>query len=99
MKMQVLQEAEDEFSEAIQHYEDITPGLGVRLKSEVRGVLSWIQKNPDRPRLRPRGYRRVNCTTFPYYIAYLVLPGEIFILAIAHAKRRPDYWAPRLESR
>ena len=66
MKLEILDEARDELSEAIGYYEEIEPGLGIRLKEEARRVLSWIQKNPLLPRLRPRGYRRVNFRGFEY---------------------------------
>lgn len=97
MNTNVLYAAEEELCEAVQYYEDITPGLGLRLKDEVRKTLRWIEVNPEIPPERPRRFRRVNCTTFPYYIAYHIRADEIFVLAIAHAKRHPGYWAQRLK--
>jgi len=38
MKLHILQEAEEELTEAIQYYDDITPGLGIRLK--FAGVIA-----------------------------------------------------------
>jgi plasmid stabilization system protein ParE len=57
MKIEILHEAEEELNEAIVHYEEIEPGLGVRLKAEVRTVIQWIGDNPEISRLRPKGYR------------------------------------------
>ncbi len=94
MKLEILQEAEAELEEAIARYEEIEPGLGIRLKEESRKTL-WIKENSDLPRLRPRGYRRVNLNVFRYYIAYHVWADTIWILAIAHAYRRPEYWMER----
>jgi hypothetical protein len=34
--------------------------------------------------------------TFPFSIAYLVLDDTLFIVAIAHGHREPDYWHKRL---
>jgi hypothetical protein len=95
MRLHILREAEEELSEAIQYYEDITPGLGIRLKHQVKQGAQWIEKNHDLPRVRPKGYRRLNCKSFPYYIAYFVIDAEIFIVAIANASRRPEYWMRR----
>jgi len=95
MKIHILREAEEELSEAIQYYEDITPGLGIRLKHQVKQGIQWIEDNHDLPRVRPKGYRRLNCKSFPYYIAYFVKDAEIFIAAIANASRRPEYWIKR----
>lgn len=58
MKIEILQDAEDELNEAIAYYEEIDAGLGIRLKEEVRTVIHWIGDNPEIPRLRPKGYRR-----------------------------------------
>jgi hypothetical protein len=90
MKVEVLQDADDELSDAIARYEEIEPGLGVRLKEEVRAAILWIAANPEIPRLRPKGYRRVNLKIFPYFVAYF-----IWILAVAHGHRRPEYWLKR----
>jgi hypothetical protein len=35
VKIQILQEAKEELAGAIQYYEDITPGLGIRLKRNI----------------------------------------------------------------
>jgi len=95
MKLHILQEAEEEFSEAVQYYEDITTGLGIRLKNQVKQCIHWIEDNCELPRIRPKGYRRVNCKSFPYYIAYFVRNDEIFIVAIANGYKRPEYWMKR----
>lgn len=96
MNIQILQEAKEELAGAIQYYEDITPGLGIRLKRQVKEVLSWIKVNFELPRLRPKGYRRVNCKTFPYYIAYSIRKNEIFIVEIANSYKYPDFWIERM---
>jgi toxin ParE1/3/4 len=95
MKLHILHAAEEELSEAIQYYEDITPGLGIRLKNQVKQGIHWIEANCELPRIRAKGYRRVNCKSFPYYIAYLVRHDEIFIVAIANGYKRPEYWIKR----
>jgi hypothetical protein len=95
MNLQVLQDAEDELNEAIGDYEEKESGLGLRLKEEVRDVIKWIRHNFDVPRLRPKGYRRVNLRVFPYYVAYFTWADTIWILAIAHGYRRPEYWIGR----
>ena len=95
MNVEVLQEAESELREAIDHYEKIDPRLGVRLKEEARKVMRWVQANPLLPRLRLKGYRRVNLRGFPYYLPYFIWNDTIWILAFAHGRRRPEYWVQR----
>jgi plasmid stabilization system protein ParE len=59
MKVEILQEAEEELTEAIVYYEEIEPGLGLQLKEEVRTVIRWIADHPEIPRLRGKGNRRL----------------------------------------
>jgi plasmid stabilization system protein ParE len=95
MTLEILREAETELNEAVAHYEAIEPGLGIRLKEEVRKTLLWIRDHPELPRLRPKGYRRVNLKVFRYYIAYHIWANKTWVLALAHSSRRPEYWITR----
>jgi hypothetical protein len=36
---------------------------------------------------------------FPYSVVYLEDEDEIWVLAVAHAKRRPGYWRGRLKKK
>jgi hypothetical protein len=38
----------------------------------------------------------MNLHKFPYYIAYFIRGECMFIAAVAHASRHPDYWKNRL---
>ncbi|MFP4030522.1 MAG: type II toxin-antitoxin system RelE/ParE family toxin [Desulfococcaceae bacterium] len=95
MKTIVLGEAFQELAEAIAYYEGREPGLGRKLKEEVDRHVHWIIGNPDVPRTRAGGYRRVNLKVFPYYIAYLVHENQLWILAIANGRKKPMYWIDR----
>jgi toxin ParE1/3/4 len=95
VKLEILDEAGEELHEAIAFYEDLEPRLGLRLKEEARQVIQWIENNAFLARLRPKGYRRVNLKVFPYYIAYFIWDDTIWILAVAHGHRRPEYWLER----
>ena len=95
MKVEILQEAETELTEAVARYEEVENGLGVRLKEEVRAVIRWIAANPEIPRVRPKGYRKVNLKVFRYYVAYFIWQDVIWVLAVAHGHRRPEYWIGR----
>ncbi len=95
MKVQILEQAAAEFADAIARYESFESGLGSRLKTEIKSSVAWISGHPDLPRVRPKGYRRVNLKVFPYYIAYVIHSDVVWILAIAHSARRPEYWIHR----
>ena len=95
MNVYLLEEAEEELKEAVASYEATDAGLGVRLKAEARGVLQWIHQYPELPRVRPKGYRRVNLRVFPYYVAYFIWAEKIWVLSFAPSRRRPEYWIRR----
>ena len=95
MKIEILLEAEQELTEAIAYYEETEPGLGVRVKEEVRAAIQWISHNSEIPRLRPNGYQQVNLKVFRYYVPYFIWNDTIWILAVAHGSRRPEYWSDR----
>jgi toxin ParE1/3/4 len=41
------------------------------------------------------GFRRIGVRGFPYHLAYRLTDDEVQVLAVAHDRRRPDYWIPR----
>ncbi len=96
MQVQILREAETEFWEAFTEYEEIETELGIRFKDEIQRSVQLIRQHPTLPRLRGKCYRRVNCRVFPFYIAYHIRRNTIYVVAIAHAKRAPNYWKNRL---
>jgi len=93
--IRVVPEARRELRDAADFYEKQQSGLGRRLWQEIDEHIAWIAEYGDVPRLRAGGYRRVNLRIFPYYIAYIIRPNLLWILAIAHSHRRPEYWIER----
>ena len=49
MMLIVVDEAEKEFHESINHYESNEAGLGQRFRNEVATALDWIEANPEVP--------------------------------------------------
>ena len=97
MTIEFFDVAREEFRAAVLYYESKQTGLGIRFKDEVLHICSLIQSEPLLWRERSGGYRRVNCPVFPYYLAYFIENGIIFIVAVAHGHRHPDYWKSRIQ--
>ena len=95
MKIIFLQEAESEFLDAIAYYESERAGLGRRFKDEVDRSLRWVVARPEVCRLRSGGYRRMNLRIFPYYIPYITREATLWVLAVAHVGRQPEFWILR----
>jgi hypothetical protein len=95
MKIVVVPQAADEFEATAAQYEDKQPGLGQRFRDEVDRHIRWMAQHAETPRLRPGGYRRVNLKIFPHYVAYVQMGETLWVLAIAHGHREPEYWVDR----
>lgn len=77
------------------------PGRGVALQELVRVVERRIRRFPRSaprwPRLRaPFDVRRAVLRKAPYLVVYTLLPDQIVVVAIAHARNEPGYWRERL---
>ena len=95
VKIDLHPEADSEFAAQIEYYEALEPGLGHRFYREVLANLDWIVKNPEVTRLR-KDYRRVNLRIFPFYLAYVVETDLVWVLAVAHGRKKPGYWRDRM---
>ena len=99
MKVRFLAEARLELIDTVSYYEGEFEGLGERFWNEVDEHVEWIARNPEVPRLREGGYRRVNLKVFPYHLPYLCRDSTLWVLAIAHNHRQPIYWIKRAHTR
>jgi len=89
-------EATMEMVDAARFYEERVEGLGEDFLAEVVAAEQAVQTSPNLwPPFR-LGSRRYLLHRFPYSMVYWDLPDHIWILAIAHASRRPLYWKSRV---
>lgn len=97
MNLHVLEQAEWEARDAACWYEDRQQGLGDAFLDEYVASLEKIQQDPELfARLETvdssRNIRRRIMRRFPYMVVFEILAGELMVLAVSHASRRPDYW-------
>ena len=90
-------EAEIEFVAAIDYYEDCELGLGYDFAAEVHSTLENILSFPKAWPILEDDIRRCQTHRFPYGIIYAINDDVIFVLAVMHLYRDPDYWKDRLE--
>ncbi|NBD17101.1 MAG: type II toxin-antitoxin system RelE/ParE family toxin [Cyanobacteria bacterium] len=89
-------EAIEELDGAVAYYEDQKVGLGFNFLVEVEQALGKIQQNPNLGVVyKVTGLRRYVIQRFPFLIFYAELEEYIWVVAIVHGKRRPDYWRRR----
>jgi toxin ParE1/3/4 len=87
--------AEIELNEAASWYAERRDGLGLEFLAAVREKIVSLLDSPKRWRL-VNASRRVLLGRFPYAIVYReVSDEELEIIAVAHYRRSPKYWAGR----
>ena len=64
---------------------------------EVAAAIHRIEEAPLRWPKAAAGTRRHPLHRFPYLVIYRVKHGDIQVIALAHAKRKPGYWKSRLK--
>jgi toxin ParE1/3/4 len=88
--------AESEIWTELQFYEDKQEGLGRELKLEIKAALARIQQHPRAFAADRRKVRRCALRRFPFSIAFRDETDLIWVLALAHHRRKPNYWQIRL---
>jgi toxin ParE1/3/4 len=88
--------AEEEMTEASVFYEAATSGLGAGFLDEVQRVVNILRVHPALGQLVGRGLRRALLHRFPFSLIYSIEVDLILIVAVAHQRRRPDYWRNRI---
>ena len=87
--------AVEELNDAVDFYELQVDDLGKRFKDEIKSALRSIKKNPDTWPTESGDIRKFILHKFPYKILDSIETGYIYVIAIAHMHRRPQYWSER----
>jgi toxin ParE1/3/4 len=91
-------DARAEFLAAVAFYEDCQGGLGRRFRELVEAEIENIVAMPFRFRLLRTPFRRCLVFGFPYAIIFSIEPNFILVIAVAHTRRRPNYWSSRAKT-
>lgn len=85
-----------DIEDAVAFYEAQREGLGRTFREQLERVETLVAAKPEAwPIVRGR-WRRALFKRFPYSFLYTVRPDLIFVAAIAHQRRKPDYWHKRV---
>ena len=92
-------EARTDFKNAAAEYATENPELGQRFYRHIDSLIADVEKHPTLFRIfRPPSARRHFHRPFPYAVVYALKPDHIWILAVAHFRQAPQYWAHRLDN-
>ncbi|MBL1262403.1 type II toxin-antitoxin system RelE/ParE family toxin [Methylomicrobium sp. RS1] len=91
-------DAELEFNEAIDYYENAETGLGLDFSIEIANAIERIAAFPKAWPLLEDGIRRSLVRRFPYGVLYHESQRTIYVVAVMHLHRNPDYWQHRIKN-
>jgi hypothetical protein len=87
--------AEEELTSAILSYEERVLGLGADLAVEVRRLTALLCESPRIGERLDDRHRRFPLQRFPFAVVFRMDGDRLRIVALAHRRRRPGYWADR----
>ncbi|QDS91605.1 hypothetical protein FF011L_03350 [Roseimaritima multifibrata] len=79
-------------------YGEVTFKLAERFQDELERSRQTITRGPQVWPEYLYGTQRYLLKGFPYFIVYRAVPDRIEIIAVAHERQRPGYWADRTVS-
>ncbi len=88
--------AEKEATDAYEYYLGIRLELAFEFEQELNEAVGAIAEYPGRAVPHLEGTYRVLLERFPYYVVFFEYPTHLFVVAVAHNRRRPGYWIDRL---
>jgi toxin ParE1/3/4 len=96
MSGELHDEASADLIEAAAYLERQRDGYGDRFIAAFNAAREFVIDHPRSGRQERFGVRLWPVNGFSYSIAYLLEGDDVFIVAVAHHRRRPGYWRSRL---
>ncbi len=94
--VEFLAEAEEEMMEAAVFYQEQAEGLGEKFLDDVERATQLLSEQPLIGQQIDNHLRRFLLHRFPFSLIYSSELSGVLIIAVAHQRRRPDYWQERL---
>jgi plasmid stabilization system protein ParE len=91
----LLPGARSDFDESFDWYAERSVLAAERFELAVDDALRRIAANPEKFAFVTTLHQACRVERFPFRVIYQVEPERIVVVAIAHAKRRPNYWKRR----
>ena len=95
MKVTLLPVARREMLRAADWYDTRAIGLGNRFLDCMRDGIHSIKEFPQSSPSIGEPYRRKILTDFPCGLIFCIRVDRVVIIAVAHLKRKPEYWKRR----
>ncbi len=96
MNVSVSPETQRELIDGAVFYAEVADTeLGLAFIAEFERAKDRLSSNPEIGALWRGSTRRLPLRRFPYNVVYQIRPQEVWVIALAHQRRRPGYWAGR----
>jgi toxin ParE1/3/4 len=99
MILSFFPQAKQELLEAASQYEEKVHGLGSDFVNEVERIADIVLRLPTLGEKLDPVHRRIPLRRFPYAVIFRQDNDVIHIVAVAHRRRKPQYWQPRVQDR
>ena len=86
-----------EMNDAIAYYELQFSGLGIAFKEDIKKAVNRITKYPKAWPIVDEDIRKYILHKYPYNVYYSLEKDHLYVIAIAHQHRKPNYWIDRFE--
>jgi hypothetical protein len=96
VKTEFHPEAYIEMRESARYYEERSHGLGKDFLAAVRETTRQIKRFPKAGPVVKGNIRRRLVLGFPFAVLYEIQERKIYIAAVMHLHRRPQYWKDRV---
>ena len=96
MIFRFLPHAQAELLEGVSYYSAIRAELGLRFEQAVADAVRSAVAHPERGAPRSKNTRRWLVKGFPFGVIYRANEAEVLVVAVAHQRRQPEYWARRV---
>ena len=96
MRLVIVPPALAELHDAAAFYaERANVELGLAFVAEFERAVNAVLANPNLGAVFRGSRRRYLLRRFPYGVIYQITSEELRVVAVAHQRRRPGYWAGR----
>jgi hypothetical protein len=97
IKVRFLPAAEIELLKEVTYYSKARTGTGVRFQAAIEAAVSRAATHPLGGAPSFKETRSVLVKGFPFSVVYRPSEQELLVVAIAPHRKRPQYWASRIE--
>jgi toxin ParE1/3/4 len=88
--------AQQELEEVAAYYDLEGPGLGSAFLEDFERAGDQVRALPESSPIVRGPARQKLMAQFPYAVVYALIDDDVYVLAVAHSRRRPFYWQERL---